>query len=235
MEIYRNEGVTALCKGTYLFVKVNYLQELKNTVYGFTDRWRITSTDTVYDEAYYTKRKGEDWRRDAERVSGKLDELFDPDSVIDFGCAIGHHLEYFHERDIDIHGVDGSSAALDNAVVPRNRLAKHDLRDPYRPDREFDLAICIEVAEHLAESYAETLVESITSSASTVVFTAAEPDQGGTHHVNEKPREYWIDLFDKYGFNYDRETTDQMSDEWDLSKTTEVTDNLFIFVEKSPE
>ncbi len=232
-EIYENEGIPELCRSIYRFVRINCLKRLKIAVYGVTDRWRITSPDTVYNETYYTKRKEEDWRRDAEQVSETIHELFNPDSVIDFGCAIGNHLEYFHQKGVDINGVEGSSTAINNAVVPRSHLTKHDLRDRYHTSREFDVAICIEVAEHLAEPYSEILVESITDSASVVVFTAAEPNQGGTHHVNEKPRDYWIKLFSKYGFKYDKRKTKKMADGLDLCKTTEVADNLFIFVQRA--
>ncbi|WP_218117788.1 hypothetical protein, partial [Helicobacter sp. CLO-3] len=33
-----------------------------------------------------------------------------------------------------------------------------------------------------------------------VLFSAAIPYQGGTHHVNEQPPAYWADIFEKEGF-----------------------------------
>ena len=33
-----------------------------------------------------------------------------------------------------------------------------------------------------------------------VIFTAALPGQGGTHHVNEQPHEFWDELFRACGY-----------------------------------
>ena len=35
-----------------------------------------------------------------------------------------------------------------------------------------------------------------------VVVTHAYPGQGGHHHVNEQEKEYWVQLFKKYGFKH---------------------------------
>jgi hypothetical protein len=40
-----------------------------------------------------------------------------------------------------------------------------------------------------------------------VICTAAGPGAPGHHHVNCQLPTYWLDVFDKYGFDYDDETT----------------------------
>jgi hypothetical protein len=40
-----------------------------------------------------------------------------------------------------------------------------------------------------------------------VICTAAGPGAPGHHHVNCQLPTYWHDVFDKYGFEYDDETT----------------------------
>jgi hypothetical protein len=65
----------------------------------------------------------------------------------------------------------------------------------------YDLAISVEVAEHLSKERAEALIGRLTEAADVIVFSAAVPMQGGTHHINEHPQSYWISLFDSAGFD----------------------------------
>lgn len=188
--------------------------------------------EDIYDEEYYAKRQENPWRSDAHEVASAIDDRFAPESVVDFGCAIGAHLEYFRERGRTIHGVDGNPTAFEHAVVPTEYLTEHDLRELYEPARSYDLAICFEVAEHLPESAAATLVDTLTESGSPVVMTAAQPGQYGTHHVNEQPREYWIELFETRGFCYDAEAVTALRTAMDVQKTTWIPENLFVFVEE---
>ena len=67
-------------------------------------------------------------------------------------------------------------------------------------NRKFDLAICLEVAEHLPESSAEGLIQSIVKHADVIMFSAALPGQGGQNHINEQWPHYWQALFEKYDY-----------------------------------
>jgi hypothetical protein len=58
--------------------------------------------------------------------------------------------------------------------------------------RSFDLALCLEVAEHLPSWHADKLI-SIVSAPQRLAFSAAHPGQGGHLHVNERPSAYWIE------------------------------------------
>lgn len=90
---------------------------------------------------------------------------------------------------------------------PREHLAiapaefrPHDLTEPLDSCGPFDLAVSLEVAEHLPESHAPNSIASLTELAPLVLFSAAIPHQGGTHHVNEQWPEYWSSLFRERGF-----------------------------------
>ena len=78
---------------------------------------------------------------------------------------------------------------------------EHDLNQPIHMDRNFDLALCREVAEHLPERSARPLVESLTRLAPIVVFSAAIPSQGGEGHCNEQWPSFRSELFAAYGFS----------------------------------
>jgi hypothetical protein len=53
----------------------------------------------------------------------------------------------------------------------------------------------LEVAEHLEPAAAEQLIDNLARLASVVLFSAAIPNQGGEHHVNEQWPTYWTERF----------------------------------------
>jgi SAM-dependent methyltransferase len=73
-----------------------------------------------------------------------------------------------------------------------------------RNDGPFDLALCLEVAEHLTPRMGDRLVEFLARHAPVVVFTAAPPGQGGIGHVNEQERDYWVARFERRGLGYNQ-------------------------------
>lgn len=198
-------------------------------IYRLADERELIGPNEIYSTEYYAKRREDPWRSDAHEVARTLNDVFEPNSVIDFGCAIGAHLEPFYENGVTIRGVEGNKAAFEHALVPTKFLDRHDLREPYTTKERFDLALCFEVAEHLPERFADTLVKTLTSAGETVVMTAAPPGQGGTHHVNEQQRNYWIDKFAEYDFDYDGQITDQLQSSIQVEKTVWVPENLFVF------
>ena len=118
-------------------------------------------------------------------------------TLIEFGCATGVFLAGLAEAGAEVTG-------LDMGTVPDEylRIKNFNVVDLSKPVNfgKFDLAICLEVAEHLPEESAETLVDSITSASRRVLFSAAIPGQGGIGHLNEQPHEYWHDMFIERGY-----------------------------------
>jgi hypothetical protein len=206
-----------------------HIQGLINRVKFLGDYLRIIGPDQIYKEDYYSKRRNDPWRSDARIISANLDEYFSPDSVIDFGCAIGGHLEIFYRKGVEIKGVEGNSDAFSHAVVPHEYLEKYDLRNQYISSRSYDLAICFELAEHIPKKYADNLVETLTSASETVVMTAATPGQGGTHHVNEQPREYWYKKFRSRGYSYNQKAVEDLRDQIEVEQSDWIGDNLMVF------
>jgi SAM-dependent methyltransferase len=122
-------------------------------------------------------------------------DVIKPASVIDIGCGTGNWLTIAHELGVhEILGVDGSWVKGQLAIPPENFI-EHDLSTPLKLDRRFDLALSLEVAEHLPAWAAQTFVQSLCGAADVVVFSAAIPGQGGRRHVNEQWPAYWATLF----------------------------------------
>jgi SAM-dependent methyltransferase len=122
-------------------------------------------------------------------------------SVVDVGCGVGPWAAEFLSKGVpDVWGVDGDYVESSQLRIPLDRFAVHDLTKPISFGRTFDLAVCLEVAEHLPASRARGLIADLTSLAPCVLFSAAIPGQGGTHHINEQYLPYWTDLFLGQGY-----------------------------------
>ena len=155
---------------------------------------------SVYDAEFYERiRTGA--RRSARRIVPLVLELTTARSVIDVGCGSGVWVSVFDEHGVDdTLGVEASHIDPDALDVAADRILHHDLRQPLRLDRRFDLALSLEVAEHLPEASARPFVASLAALAPLVLFSAAAPHQGGTEHVNEQWPDYWAERFDEHGF-----------------------------------
>ena len=78
----------------------------------------------------------------------------------------------------------------------------------HEPGEKFDLAVCMEVGEHIPEVQADELVAKVAgSSFRHIWWTAAVPGQGGDGHVNCQPLSYWSAKFHRMGFDVDWELT----------------------------
>jgi SAM-dependent methyltransferase len=134
--------------------------------------------------------------RSARVVVPMVMELFRPKSVVDFGCGVGAWLRAFAENGVDDYlGLDGGYVDPTRLLIDPSRFRPSDLSNPRSVERAYDLAVCLEVAEHLSPSVAPALVRVLTDTAPVVLFSAAIPGQGGTHHVNEQWPTYWQALF----------------------------------------
>lgn len=124
-----------------------------------------------------------------------------PDSLIDVGCGTGVWLRAALENGVsDAAGIDGVAVPADRLLVPATLITCHDLTRPIECGRQYDVALCLEVGEHLDAALADTLIASLTGLSDTVVFSAACPGQRGQHHVNCQWPAYWQGLFNKHGF-----------------------------------
>ena len=135
--------------------------------------------------------------------------------VVDVGCGAGDLLAEFQRRGLYCTGLERSTAAIELCrrkglvVLPCNL-------ETIAPDRliRHDIAICMEVAEHLYETAADGVVALLCELALVVVFSAAHPGQGGNGHLNEQSQNYWIKRFDASGHRYDLLTTGILSARW---------------------
>ena len=153
-----------------------------------------------YDAAFFDAVR-EGAARSAARIVPLVMDLVAPRSVLDVGCGDGTWLAAFARAGVaDYVGVDGVDPADVPLAIPRERLVVRDLTRPIDLGRAFDLAISLEVAEHLPPAAADAFVASLAAHAPVVLFSCAVPFQTGVGHVNEQWPEYWAERFAAHGF-----------------------------------
>lgn len=123
------------------------------------------------------------------------------ESVLDVGCGQGAWLAVWKELGVSVsHGVDGDYVERARLLIDTDDFTAIDLTEPFDLGRQYDLVQSLEVAEHLPESRADDFVASLVRHGDVVVFSAAPPGQGGDHHVNEQPYDYWRRKFEARGY-----------------------------------
>ena len=183
------------------------------------------SLDEAYNQKFFAKRKSLEWRVPI-MCEAVTDAYPDTKSLIDFGCGNADLVRGFLSRGIQAYGIEGTRNCTPYIQLPYiddekehlsvfNRVMIHDLRTPiheyfdgkYYPhptiNIKTDLAICLEVAEHLEEEYANELILNIINVSDNVIFTAASPSQLGHYHVNLRPLRWWIEYFESYNYEFD--------------------------------
>jgi SAM-dependent methyltransferase len=122
-------------------------------------------------------------------------------SVVDVGCGRGAWLQIFKEHGVKtLRGIDGDYVDRSHILVDNSCFVAADLAKLSQIDGSFDLALCLEVAEHIPRRHSASLVHALTSAAPIVLFSAAVPGQPGTRHINEQWPLFWRELFAQQSF-----------------------------------
>jgi SAM-dependent methyltransferase len=149
----------------------------------------------TYDAGFYLDQQDGSIRSARQVLPGLLTR-FNIASVVDLGCGVGTWLSVVREAGIeDVLGLDGDYVDRNMLKIPQAQFIAADFREEIPVKRHFDLALCLEVAEHLPPATGDRLVEHLTELAPLVVFSAAVPGQEGADHVNEQWQDYWRERF----------------------------------------
>ena len=163
----------------------------------------------IYKKSFFGKRHKLHWR--APHVCGAINDILEPRSVIDVGCATGDLVLCWREQfGILSYGIEGSPEA--NEFFVCDGIYNWDLRDNWKEkkhtfERCFDLVTCFEVAEHIEPEYATMFLNNLTMMSNKILLSMAPPGQGGHYHVNCMPFIYWETLFHSFGYSYKEDTT----------------------------
>ena len=227
-------GIQPVARGSYTVLRSLRKQvvlRLSLMRQRFLDRYKLNDLNQMYPEEWFATRKEGVWFCDVQHFCNVVWELFEPNSVADVGCGPGVYLKCLQESGAEsMLGLEGAENALKQAVIPN--IVWHDLREPFHHLRQHDLVLCVEVAEHIHKIYSDVLVETIVGLCKPgghVIFTAAEPSQGGFHHINLQPREFWAKKFVERGFSYSAQLSIKLLEQLDMKHLHWIERNLMVF------
>jgi len=128
----------------------------------------------------------------ADRLAQFIKYVIRPNRVIDIGCGPGHFVESMLDIGIDAVGID-----IDERIGDKPYLFRQDILST---KLTADVCICLEVVEHIHEDHADDIIYKISNMfTDTLIFTAAQPGQGGVGHINCQYPEYWNEKFIRNG------------------------------------
>lgn len=124
-----------------------------------------------------------------------------PESVADLGCGRGSWLATC--RDLGVRrtvGFDGDWNSQEDMLDRDIEFHPVNLEVELPLTDTFDLAISLEVAEHLQPESSDTFVESLTRLSGAVLFGAAFIGQPGANHINNRLHSFWANKFFERGY-----------------------------------
>jgi cyclopropane fatty-acyl-phospholipid synthase-like methyltransferase len=136
------------------------------------------------------------------KILSILSNLVKFESMIDIGAGLGPWTKAFIElkNKHNCIAIDGDYVQKNKLLIPEENFISIDVSKPFDLKKKFDLAISMEVGEHLPHASSKDFIESITKHADVVLFSAAIPGQQGTYHINEQYPEYWAAIFNSLGY-----------------------------------
>ena len=153
-----------------------------------------------YDRKFYRYAHGTA-RPAADTVLSILFDVTTIRSVVDVGCGMGTWLEAARKLGAEeVLGIDGPWLGDEDRLLGDGFFLVRNLEEKIDTASKFDLAISLEVAEHLSAERADGFVEDLCSMSDLVLFSAATPGQGGMHHINEQWQSYWARRFQGQGY-----------------------------------
>lgn len=165
----------------------------------------------------------------AEKTLDAMRAFFSIESALDIGSGPGVWMSTWKKHGVKkVFGLDNDKIQPGLWLIEATEYKKIDLTKPVDLGEKFDVAVSLEVAEHISEEYSDVFIQNITKHADVVLFSAAVPQQGGTNHLNEQWPEYWAEKFallgyDTLDFLRDRLWTDAKCPVWYVQ-------NMLVFV-----
>jgi SAM-dependent methyltransferase len=155
----------------------------------------------MYGNKIYTKRFYNNQKKNPHSASLILPYIFDtlqiqPKSIVDFGCATGAWLGEAAKLGVrHLKGIEGDWVRKGDLVCNSIDLIHADVGTIINLDTKYDMALCLEVAEHIPQQCADVIIDNLLRASDIILFSAAIENQGGACHVNEQPQSNWINKF----------------------------------------
>lgn len=168
----------------------------------------MENLSSIYDDAFFKEWGNEhkEYIRSAEMITDILYDSFKPKKLADLGCGCGVYSHLLAKKGVSVLALDGAQVPKEHAFSIN--IHAQDLTVPFENTwGNFDIALCLEVAEHIPEHLTDIFLENILKFSDTLILSAAPKGQDGHHHVNEQPKRYWVKKLAEKGFAYNRVKT----------------------------
>jgi SAM-dependent methyltransferase len=161
----------------------------------------MTATNSPYSERFF-QGNAASAAQSARPILQLVHDLYHPVSIVDIGCGSGGWLAAAEQLGFSVLvGYDGPWADPAKYTTANIDFRPVNLEtSTFEHDRRYDLAMSLEVAEHLSEPRADVIVDLLCAASDVVLFGAAITMQGGWHHIHERPQSYWIEKFRARGY-----------------------------------
>lgn len=141
-----------------------------------------------------------------------------PYSVVEYGSGTGYTLSALRQRGVDVLGMELSDAAKAFAREIDPPLEESILRTDFHspsttwPVRGvYDVAICIEVLEHVRPDASDAMIASMAEHAAVCIVSSPPPNPNRPNvnelHINERSTAYWVERFAAQGMVEDETLT----------------------------
>jgi len=121
-------------------------------------------------------------------------------TAVDFGCGPGHTVKKLRAHGIDTTGVDFSTTLKERFWSGDDKFIQGDITSTDLDDT-FDLVVCHDVLEHLAEEDAtkalDTLAKHTNGFVSLVIANHSDVWLGKELHINNQPYDWWKNLVEE--------------------------------------
>ena len=154
-----------------------------------------------YDSAAYEDQSH--WLEFFENIADRIVEDFKPSTVLDAGCAMGYLVAALRDRGVEAYGLDISEYAISKVredIKPYCVVSSLTEPLPEILPQRYDLAVTIEVLEHLYADEGKKAIENLCGLTDRIIFSSTPDDFSERTHVNVQQREYWAKLFAEQGF-----------------------------------
>lgn len=199
----------------YKHLRKVYLNSFNHMIWllGNYDKPTHEQKNDLYSREFWAAQ--ENW--DYQSLARVLNSHFQPSSVLDVGCGSGTVLSAFSQvqGNLRLLGLENSHEAISIAhqrgleikQLNITKFSQYDIQELCDQLEQFDITLCLEVGEHIPFWYANKLLRILISTSQTIIFSAAQPGQGGPLHLNEQPPEYWIRKFSAFQYIFDSQLT----------------------------
>jgi len=143
----------------------------------------------------------------ARRLADWISRELAPKSVLDIGCGPGTYVRALRDLKVKATGID-----TDDRVIGQKYLEQRSLFDL---KKKAEVVMCIEVAEHIETEKSDEIAKCVACAVTAggyLIWSAAQPGQGGVGHINCQLPEFWQEKLESNGLTRALKLEKEMKD-----------------------